>query len=457
MEKGKAIKFIELTPEGQFSVPDEAMLALQEIGDKKIAPIIIGGPWRSGKSFLANRLLKQMKGFPIGSSIKACTKGIWMWTQPIKLLNDDSYALVMDAEGLYSTERSTNNDIKLFALSILLSSLFIYNSLGHITENSIEDLSVVVNLTKLINVKATENENGNDFNKYFPSFLWVLRDFALDLQKKPPRDYFEDNLRSQPVINEEGKAKNVVRQKITEYFQERDCCTLIRPINDEEKITHLEDLKYEELRPEFIKGCDALIQKILSKLRVKVVNGIPLTASMFMGLAMEYIESLNNQEIPTILSSFERVLQDESRRHSEKILEDLEIKITENFPENLMPFDENNLMESIEKLKFAATNELIKKLHGLGTGSELVESIEIFEERIKILIEKIKDKNKEMSEEYCKDLLQKLEEKMVFPKIQATTDVKPTIMIEYSSEWANFIDDYYNNAKGPAKSKIYYK
>lgn len=75
-----------------------------------------------------------MKGFTIGSTVKACTKGIWMWTHPVKLPNEDAYALILDAEGLNSTERTTNTDMKLFALSILLSSLFLYNSRSHISE-----------------------------------------------------------------------------------------------------------------------------------------------------------------------------------------------------------------------------------------------------------------------------------------------------------------------------------
>ena len=44
---------------------------LQSIGDKNIAPIVVGGPYRSGKSFLANRLIGQMKGFNIGSTVNA--------------------------------------------------------------------------------------------------------------------------------------------------------------------------------------------------------------------------------------------------------------------------------------------------------------------------------------------------------------------------------------------------
>jgi hypothetical protein len=60
--------------------------------------------------------------------------------------------ILIDTEGLASTERSTNVDIKIFSLSILLSSVFIYNQMGPITENSIEDLSLVANLTNYIHI-----------------------------------------------------------------------------------------------------------------------------------------------------------------------------------------------------------------------------------------------------------------------------------------------------------------
>jgi len=49
-----------------------------------------------------------------------------MWNKPVPLSEDISMLLI-DTEGLASTERSTNVDIKIFTLSVLLSSLFIYN------------------------------------------------------------------------------------------------------------------------------------------------------------------------------------------------------------------------------------------------------------------------------------------------------------------------------------------
>ena len=36
--------------------------------EKKVAVVAIAGPYRTGKSFLLNRLLNQSKGFEIGST-----------------------------------------------------------------------------------------------------------------------------------------------------------------------------------------------------------------------------------------------------------------------------------------------------------------------------------------------------------------------------------------------------
>lgn len=435
-------------------MPDGAMNVLQELGDKRVAPVVIAGPWRSGKSFLANRLLGQMKGFAIGSTVKACTKGIWMWSQPLKLPNEDAYALILDAEGLNSTERSTNTDTKLFALSLLLSSLFVYNSRGHITETSIEDLSVVVSLTQHIHIKKTDAESGLDFHKYFPTFFWVLRDFSLDLKKRSARDYLEDNLKPQPAADEEGTRKNAIRQTISSFFLERDCFTLVRPVNEESKIAHIEDMKYRDLRPEFTKACDSLIQKILGRARVKTVNGIPLTASMFMGLALEYTQSLNDHEAPTILTALERVLLDEARKHTEHLFESFASKLAEKAPASAMPMEEEELVPVIDQCRLETTGELIRELHELCSPSDLTNSYEKFEARIKIEVERTMESNAAYSEGKCKELLQSLSEKLALPKVRTTTDIKPTLMLEYTSGWSKLIDDYYDRARGPAKDAV---
>ena len=60
--------------------------------------------------------------------------------------------LLIDTEGLQSTERSSDMDVKIFALTVLLSSLFIYNQMGPISEHALEDLGLVANLSNFIQI-----------------------------------------------------------------------------------------------------------------------------------------------------------------------------------------------------------------------------------------------------------------------------------------------------------------
>jgi len=68
-------------------------------------------------------------------------------------------------------------------------------------------------------------------------------------------------------------------------------------------------LNYNDLREEFRQGMDLLMAKLKQEpFRLKNINGRVLNGSMLLGLALEYVDALNNREIPVILSSFERVV-----------------------------------------------------------------------------------------------------------------------------------------------------
>ena len=110
----------------RFELNPQGIEILKNVNNKKIAVLCISGPQRSGKSFLANRILKKMQGFKIGPTTNPCTKGIWIWSKPIPI-NDDTVLLILDTEGLNSISRNNTIDSKIFSLSILLSSMFIYN------------------------------------------------------------------------------------------------------------------------------------------------------------------------------------------------------------------------------------------------------------------------------------------------------------------------------------------
>ena len=61
----------------------------------------------------------------------------------------------MDTQGLGALDEDSNHDVRIFSLAILLSSFFIYNSVGSIDENALQNLNLVVNLTKHIQIKGS--------------------------------------------------------------------------------------------------------------------------------------------------------------------------------------------------------------------------------------------------------------------------------------------------------------
>lgn len=83
---------------------------------------------------------------------------MWIWGKPISGFSpegDPINVLVLDTEGLGALDEDSNHDVRIFSLAILISSYFIYNSVGSIDENALSNLSLVINLTKHIHLKST--------------------------------------------------------------------------------------------------------------------------------------------------------------------------------------------------------------------------------------------------------------------------------------------------------------
>lgn len=131
-------------------------------------------------------ILNRSNGFGVGPTVNPCTKGLWCWGTPIKGESSDGEKLnilVIDTEGIGALDEDQTHDTRIFTLAILASSCFIYNSTGSIDENAIQNLSLVVNLSKHIQL-STENKDEEDPDKianYFPKFFWVVRDFSLQM------------------------------------------------------------------------------------------------------------------------------------------------------------------------------------------------------------------------------------------------------------------------------------
>ena len=101
---------------------------------------------------------------------------------------------------------------------------------------------MITNLAKQIEVKVDPDSNENeDLGDYLPSFMWVVRDFALklvDSHNNPisQRDYLENALELQKGLSDQVEQKNRIRRQLKMFFRERDCWTLVRPSESEKDL-----------------------------------------------------------------------------------------------------------------------------------------------------------------------------------------------------------------------------
>jgi len=70
--------------------------------------------------------------------------------------------IVIDTEGLGAFDEDENHDAKIFLLALLLSSMLIYNSVGTIDETALNNLSLVINLSKKIQLRDQESPEDID-------------------------------------------------------------------------------------------------------------------------------------------------------------------------------------------------------------------------------------------------------------------------------------------------------
>ena len=374
----------------KFIINKEAkkLLANSE-NNKKIGIISLVGKYRTGKSFLLNRVIinnkeNKKEGFAVAPTIKPCTKGIWLWSNPLIITNSNNNnepfpVYLIDTEGLGAYDEEINHDSKIFLIAILISSLFIYNSFGTIDEAALSNLSFILNLSKSLKLKNSLQKNDdddiinnstneeNELAKYFPCLFWLLRDFVLklvDSEGNPisSKQYLENSLMEQQGTTDTILEKNLIRKKIKNYFIERDCFPMVRPVENEKDLQNLMNLSDEDIRPEFITQSNHLREMIYSKVKPKNFGGKILSGEMLIELLESIINSINDGAIPVIENSWKYITNNECIKNIKSLIEHY-IKNITNFQKNNL--EKENFFEELQKYNDELTNEIINKFKSM--------------------------------------------------------------------------------------------
>ncbi|THG12325.1 hypothetical protein TEA_001512 [Camellia sinensis var. sinensis] len=254
----RPIRLVYCDEKGKFRMDPEAVATLQLVKEP-VGVVSVCGRARQGKSFILN-------------------------------------------QGTYSTQ--------IFSLAVLLSSMFIYNQMGGIDETALDRLSLVTEMTKHIRVRASGGRStASELGQFSPIFVWLLRDFYLDLaednRKITPRDYLELALRPVQGSGRDIASKNEIRESIRALFPDRECFTLVRPLSNENELQRLDQIPMDKLRSEFRSGLDALTKFVFERTRPKQLGATVMTGPILARITQSFLDAINNGAVPTITSSWQ--------------------------------------------------------------------------------------------------------------------------------------------------------
>ena len=410
---------------GKFVIPEEAKNLLSQENYKNIGIISLVGKYRTGKSFLLNRVIlnrNQKSGFGVGPTFKPCTKGIWIWSDPIMITNVHSPTpfpcFLIDTEGLGAYDEEINHDSKIFLIAVLISSLFIFNSFGAIDETAINSLSFVLNLSKTIKIKNTDNnENDSELAQYFPTLLWLLRDFSLKLEDKDgnvitEKQYLENALEEKNGTSDSIEEKNRVRNLIKTYFIEKDCFVMVRPVEKESDLQNLQNLPDEKLRKEFLAQSKIFRNKVFKKTKPKTFNKKDLTGAMLVELIQSILDSINKGSIPVIENSWKYVLQNEFIKSSKDLINKFVNEIRKNRENNK---NNTDFMKNINKYSRTTAQNYIKEFlkNNMLDEDNKKEFSEKLQTKLNSELNKFDKENEKFFEEKFNKEINKLEEEFI--------------------------------------------
>jgi len=447
------LQLIRIDDSGKCHVQENAISIVSQI-QGRLAVVGIAGLYRTGKSFLLNRLLGLQDGFEIGPSVNPCTKGLWIWGQPVQLAAD-YHCILIDTEGLGSTQRTASCDMQILSLAILLSSYFIYNSMGAVDEQAIDDLHLVLHLAKNIHVKSKkgqDSERNTELSQYFPMFLWVLRDFHLRLidekgSQLTEKEYLENALRPVPAQPDKNKLRDVIK----ELFRDRDCCTIVRPVADEADLRNIQKLPYESLRPQFRTQVEAFVKKVYTNLKPKKIGGTSMDGSMFINLASEYCKAINASAVPTIQSAWTSVVQHQLRLCLKDAVQVYRSQMNDKAMQHL-PMTTDQLHD-IHKVAKAEAKKLFITPKFDGNDPKFREYCTELANRAKQLYEHVKQENANSSQRQCERFAKELYGRQIENKLSVKGSYQS--FDQLMADWDHVRKTYLNKTTGPAQIEIF--
>uniref|UniRef100_A0A671LXC1 Guanylate-binding protein 1-like n=1 Tax=Sinocyclocheilus anshuiensis TaxID=1608454 RepID=A0A671LXC1_9TELE len=434
----KPVCLIDTASDGKLCVQQSALQVLEQV-QQPVVVVAVVGLYRTGKSYLMNRLAGKQTGFALGSTIESKTKGIWMWCLPHPTKAGTTLVL-LDTEGLGDVDKGdSKHDTKIFSLSVLLSSTLVLNSQGTIDNRAIEELQYVTELTEYIKIKSSDEDEDDEFVKFFPSFIWAVRDFTLEQKIKgkyvTEDQYLEFSLKLKPGASRTVNEFNLPRQCIRNYFPSRKCFTFPFPTAPE-NVSHLESLDPVDLSPDFQEVTQRFCKFVFDKSEVKKLkDGYTVTGRVLGQFAKTYVDMISSGEVPFLENAVMAMALIENEA---AVKEGLEVyqsgmeKLKTSFPLELKEVSSEH-----QYLSRTATQALMKRSFKDSEGTYL----KSLEEGINKLFHGYLYQNEEASRKRCENILSSLSGTMT-EKLKKGSYAIPGGYVLFSQDLEDIVKKY---------------
>lgn len=236
-----------------------------------------------------------------------------------------------------------------------------------------------------------------------------------------------------------------MREFIKQFFADRDCFTLVRPVTDEQQLQNLANLEDAQLRPEYRNQVNEFKDLIFEKCVPKKMHGQTLTGPMLVELTRSYVDAINNGAVLTISTAWENVVQQECQKAINLAMKTYETKITKAVEDGKVR--ELEELEELHKECFAAATKVFRIKAVGGKYWKLEDELDKFVEEV---YHRIQLQNYQRSQSSCEQALRNF--------VQNIDDFllenKSATIEQVEIEWSKALDAYHSTAKGPAKHFI---
>lgn len=243
-------------------IPQEEGLAYLNSIEGPVLLVAVVGNQRGGKSTLLNLLhSRSTVGFGLGHSYEAQTTGLWIAARKHPRVPDLTVVL-MDTEGLDTPGIAQSYNWKLAAVTLLLSSLFVYQTRTSLDMSQLETFQIILQAASHLKKESLQS---------ICDLLWIVRDAQL--------------VSAQPKAELLSKFGAADKERLEKCFGSVDCFPLPRPVANDKDLKNVEGMPYDALTSEFREEYLVLERKIFDQLNAprqlggKVITG-PVLASL---------------------------------------------------------------------------------------------------------------------------------------------------------------------------------